>query len=127
MSSSNIKLLEDFINYSSLRNKVISNNIANVGTSGYRREDVQFKDILFDNLATLKSTNSRHITKSNFDAQSKVITDPETDTFSGINNVNIDEEMAELAKNSIQFKFAAKKIGDHFRSLQKVIKGGGGI
>jgi flagellar basal body rod protein FlgB len=33
--------------------------------------------------------------------------------------------MGELAKNTLNFKFASRKISAHFKSLQAVIKGGG--
>ncbi len=39
------------------------------------------------------------------------------------NNVNIDNEMAELAKNQIRFKFSSKLLGETFRGLQKSIRG----
>ena len=39
--------------------------------------------------------------------------------------MDIDQEMSELAANSIQFRFASRKIGDYYRNLQNVIKGGG--
>jgi flagellar basal-body rod protein FlgB len=125
MSVSNIKLLEDFIDYTSLQNKVVSKNIANIGTVNYKREDVVFKDLLADNMASLKTTNSKHIGQNNFESENKIVPDNSREMASGINNVNIDEEMAELAKNSIQFKFVSQKIGRYFRTLQSVIKGGG--
>jgi hypothetical protein len=31
--------------------------------------------------------------------------------------------MAELAENSIHFKFAAKKIGEYYKNIQDAIKG----
>lgn len=125
MSTSNIKLLEDFTSYCSLRNKVISNNIANVGTEGYRREDVKFADILYENIGNLKKTDPRHFNISVTDESSKVELDKNKEIASGFNNVNIDEEMAELAKNTIQFKFASQRIAYNFKMLQEVIKSGG--
>jgi len=125
MSVSNIKLLEDFIDYTTLRNEVISKNIANIGTENYKREEVVFKDLLAENIASLKTTNPKHIGQNNFESDNRIITDNSREMVSGINNVNIDEEMSELAKNSIQFKFVSQKIGGYFRTLQSVIKGGG--
>lgn len=126
MSGSNINLLENFINYCSVKNKVISKNIANVGTENYRREDVSFSDLLNQSINTsMKTSNSRHIP----------IVEPDLNEFShslsndeykasGVNNVEIEQEMGELAQNSLNFKFAAKRITAHFRILQSVIKGG---
>jgi flagellar basal-body rod protein FlgB len=126
MSTSNINLLEKFIGYCSEKNKVISQNIANVGTENYNRQDVVFKDILNENLsAPVKMTNSKHLSGFNPVTTPEILEDDSKDMVSGINNVDIEKEMTDLAQNSINFKFAARKISDHFKSLQTVIKGGG--
>ncbi len=125
MASSNIRVLQDFIDYCSLRNKVISKNIANIGTENYKREDVVFKDLLNDNMSLLKTTEPEHFGQVNFESENTIKVDNSKDMVSGVNNVNIDEEMAELAKNTLQFKLASKKIGDYYKTLQGVIKGGG--
>ena len=125
MAATNIKVLEDFIDYCSLRNKVISKNIANIGTQNYKREDVVFKDLLNNNMSLLKTTEPKHFGQVNFESKNTITVDNSKDMVSGINNVNIDEEMAELAKNTLQFKLASKKLGDYFKILQGVIKGGG--
>lgn len=125
MQSSGIKNLEKFIDYCSVKNKVISKNIANIGTENYKRQDVNFKEVL-NSVGEMKATNSKHlklpeISQDNFE----ISKDKSLDNTSGINNVDIDKEMSELAANSIQFRFASRKIGDYYRGLQNVIKGGG--
>lgn len=127
MGSTDIKLLENFISYCSVRNKVISQNIANIGTENYNREEVSFKNVLDQNMkAVLKSSNSKHIIPGNPSSPSaEVTTYMSQEKVSGINNVDIDKEMSDLASNSIQFRFASRKIGDYYRNLQNVIKGGG--
>lgn len=125
MQSSGIKNLEKFIDYCSVKNKVISKNIANIGTENYKRQDVNFKEVL-NSVGEMKATNSKHlklpeINQDNFE----ISKDKSLENTSGINNVDIDKEMSELATNSIQFRFASRKIGDYYRGLQNVIKGGG--
>ncbi len=44
---------------------------------------------------------------------------------SGVNDVDIDYEMVELAKNQIRYKLAARLMAESFRGIQKSIKGGG--
>lgn len=125
MQSSGIKSLEKFIDYCSVKNKVISKNIANIGTENYKREDVNFKEIL-NSLGEMKSTNPKHLKlPENNQPQFEFSKDKSLDNTSGVNNVDIDKEMSELAANSIQFRFASRKIGDYYRGLQNVIKGGG--
>jgi len=127
MSGSNIKLLENFIDFCSVKNKVISKNIANVGTENYKREDVSFSDVLSQNInSSIKSSNSKHIkiVEPGFNQFPRSFSNEEYNA-SGINNVEIEKEMGELAKNTLNFKFASRKISAHFKSLQAVIKGGG--
>lgn len=125
MQPSGIKSLEKFIDYCSLKNKVISKNIANIGTENYKREDVSFKEVL-NNLGSMKATNPKHIKlQEDNQLQFEFSKDKSLDNASGVNNVDIDKEMSELAANSIQFRFASRKIGDYYRGLQNVIKGGG--
>ncbi len=127
MPLENIKMLENYISYCSAKNKAIGKNIANLETKDYKREDVPFKDLLQDNVSSaLKVTNEKHIgfnSSSGSSAGFETVKDPNEEMVSGINNVNIDTEMAELAENSIKFKFAAKKLGGFYRDLQGVIKG----
>lgn len=126
MQSSGIKSLEKFIDYCSTKNKIISKNIANIGTENYKREDVDFKSILSENMGQMKSTNPKHLKiNQNNKPEFEISKDNSLDNVSGVNNVDIDREMSELAANSIQFRFASRKIGDYYRGLQNVIKGGG--
>lgn len=125
MQSSGIKSLEKFIDYCSVKNKVISKNIANIGTENYKRQDVNFKEVL-NNIGEMKATNSKHLKLPELNQENfEISKDKSLENTSGINNVDIDKEMSELAANSIQFRFASRKIGDYYRGLQNVIKGGG--
>ncbi len=125
MQSSGIKTLEKFIDYCAVKNKVISKNIANIGTENYRRQDVDFKTVL-NNAGQIKATNPKHLKLPENNPNSfEISKDKSLDNVSGVNNVDIDKEMSELAANSIQFRFASRKIGDYYRGLQNVIKGGG--
>jgi len=126
MSQPTIKLLENFADFCALKNKVIAQNIANVGTENYHSQNVVFKDVLNDNMtAMLKTDESRQICADNPDGvpSYKIVTDKSNDDASGINNVDIDKQMSELAVNNLNFQFTSKKIGDYFKNIQMVIKG----
>ena len=128
MPSENIKALENYLSFCAAKNQVISKNIANVGTKNYKRQEVEFKDMLEDNINSgPKATNDKHFgaAKVKSNREFGIVEDNSEEMPSGVNNVDIDSEMAELAENSIKFKFAAKKIGGFYRDLQSVIKGGG--
>ncbi len=125
--ASSVKLLQNLLDYCSEKNRVVARNISNIGTEGYQRQDVVFKEILnesSDNL--LKTSNGKHlsgITDSLNQSKFEYTTDQNNSMDSGINNVNIEREMSELAENTLRFKFASRKVGDYYKNLQKVIKG----
>lgn len=127
MPASSIKLLENLIDYCAVKNKVISKNIANIGTEGYQREDVKFTTILSDSMNNIKSTENKHFGGPGNEniLNYEVVKDTSPDNVSGANNVDIDKEMSDLAENSMRFKFASKRINFYYKSLQNVIKGGG--
>lgn len=117
MPISENKVLENLLNFTALKQKVVSQNLANSETVGYKRRDVAFKDMLQAGMKTL-STN-------NFNEDDLEITiDENTENISGVNNVDVNKEMAEMAQNSIMFKFGSKKINSYYQTLQRVIKGG---
>ncbi len=128
MSGSTINLLEKFIDYCSLKNKTISRNIANIGTQNYRREDVNFGEVLDESINNqLKTNNPKHIqiTQPIEPGQGlDIINDSKTEGTGDVNNVNIEKEMAELAKNTMDYRFAARKIGNYYKDIQSAIRGG---
>lgn len=122
-----IEKLESFINFCSLKQKVIAENIANIGTENYKRKDIEFKNTLNEQISkNLKITNDKHIGYRDIsEYEAEIVQKGGVEEASGVNDVDIDKEMAELAETSIKFKFAARKIGDYYKNLQRVIKGGG--
>lgn len=127
--SGTVKLLEDLLNYCTEKNKVIAKNLSNIGTEKYQREDIVFKDILNQNVnSLLKTDNEKHIGSLNINSSDtdkyEHVYDDSNENDSGVNNVNIEKEMSDLAENALRFKFASKKIGDYYKNIQDVIKGG---
>ena len=131
-----IPLLEKALNAYSLRQKAIASNIANIATIGYRRIDVKFEDELRENLSgeMIKGvrTNEKHIrigAKDLNEVEPEIVRENSpynSDSLaSGVNDVDIDYEMVELAKNQIRYKLAARLMAESFRGIQKSIKGGG--
>ncbi len=123
-----INKLENFIDFCSARNKIISKNIANVGTRNYNREEVNFRDVLDSEKSNIKiEDNPKFIEiKSTNSNPFTINVDSNGDAISGINNVDIEREMAELAENTIQFKFSSKKIAGYYSTLRSAIHGNGG-
>lgn len=126
--SSTIKQLENLLNYCTEKNKIIAKNISNVGTENYSREDIVFKNLLDDNSGTvLRTSNEKHLPLLNMGSQSEkgfdIVYDNNEEAESGINNVTIEQEMSELAENTLRFKFASKKVSEYYKNIQNIIKG----
>jgi flagellar basal-body rod protein FlgB len=121
--------LEYALSASALRNKVISNNIANVNTPGFKRSDVAFEDMLAEALekdnSSLSRTNDRHFfsNAATLEAPS-VAAETNTSLRTDGNNVDIDTEMANLAKNNIYYDSVAQILKSYFANLQSAIKEG---
>lgn len=123
-----MNMLEQGLHISSARNTVISNNIANVDTPNYKSQDVRFKNILNhaidQRLETIK-THPKHLSFSSDSTNSyNVITNHSTMYSHNGNNVDIDKEMANLAKNQIYYRSLVDRLNGKFNTLQTVIKGG---
>lgn len=94
-----------------LRQKVIANNIANLNTPDYERKEVRFQELLARALKT-----GDHEAVAN--VQPEVITPKVSGPQQDINNVNLEQEIGDLLKNSSRYKVyaaLAKKLGSHKR------------
>jgi flagellar basal-body rod protein FlgB len=129
ISSSQEVILERALNASALRNRVISNNVANVNTPGFKRGEVQFEEVLAqtmdNNKLPLAVTNSRHLAGGAGMNMAPVISNPAGTTMRlDGNNVDIDTEMADVAKNSIYYNAVAQELSRYFTNLKSAIKEG---
>jgi flagellar basal-body rod protein FlgB len=108
-----VDLLKNAIDGASLNHSVIANNVSNVNTPNYRRETVSFKDALAASLGTpqdpeqlaLAVDNPKHIAFNDGEPPKPYETPP-VHVDEGIemrgdhSNVDVDQEMAELAINT---------------------------
>ncbi|ARI77486.1 flagellar basal body rod protein FlgB [Halobacillus mangrovi] len=119
--------LEHSLNYAAEKNRAISSNIANVDTPGYKTKNVVFKDMLYQEVSTLtaKKTDMRHFGFQPFNkVPFSTITNSNTTYNHNGNNVDVDKEMSELAKNQIYYQALADRMSGKFNRLESVIKGG---
>jgi len=129
LSSPRVTVLEQALSASSLRQKIISNNISNVNTPGYKKSEVLFEDMLqsvmtSDKLPMLQ-TNVRHLPLQQANIPTpKVNVIGNTSIRTDGNNVDIDVEMANLAKNSIYYSAVVQQLSSYFSGIKSAIKEG---
>jgi flagellar basal-body rod protein FlgB len=124
---SGFPLLKKFLDISSVRHKLISGNIANVSTPNYKSSDIDFHGELTRAVGNkmqirVSKTHPNHIPIGNSpDKPPEVIINNSSES-NGINNVDIDDEMAKLAKNEIYYNIGARLLANKFRALKNAIK-----
>ena len=107
------------------RNEIITNNLANVDTPGYKRKDVSFQNFLLQELTSGDSTSLRtrvnDVEVGNLNAT--VYTD-----FSELsyrldgNNVDIDTENVEFASNQLYYQTVLDTINHQFSMLKAAMQ-----
>lgn len=131
--SSIINLMSQGLDGSLKRQKALSNNIANVDTPNYKRKDIDFVSALRQesrqlnkSSIALKTTNDSHISIG------KELNTRSTKSFlenssyrNDKNNVDIDVEMAEVAKNGLYYNTLSKQINEQFKIMKNIISKGG--
>ena len=121
-----INVLDKTADASWIRNEVLSNNLANVNTPNYKRQDVAFERELERALG-----NSRYKTMDAKVADLKINrlkARPYTD-YSNFsyrmdgNNVDIDTENVTLAANQLKYQGVMLGIKSEFSNLQAAMRG----
>lgn len=116
-----IHFLERSLDLSTLRHKLISDNIANAATSDYSSKDIPFQEILKRSIHRGQSiglikTDPNHL--SDF-----IEKEGFTEHFLG--EVNIDQEMAQLAQNHLMFQAGVQALMKKLEALKVTIIEGG--
>jgi flagellar basal-body rod protein FlgB len=122
--------LEKSMNVYSLRHKVLSNNIANVMTPGYQAKRVSFEaeyrqSLYADTALRLTTTSDGHMAVAHrtfshihpkVEYRNRGLND------SGLNNVDIEREMAEMAENNLRYEMSTKLINKRFMNIKSAIR-----
>ena len=118
-----INVLEKASDASWTRNSVISNNIANVDTPGYKRKDVQFEQYLQSAVSGGCSLDDNVAEADLESLTGTTYTDYATASYRiDGNNVDIDTENAELAKNQIKYYTMLDYISQEVKRITSVFK-----
>lgn len=132
MDTSTISALSNALDFGSARVQALSNNLSNVSTPGFKRQDVSFQAMLDaaqgdDGAAlALQTTDPRHLSLADEEGRSGpvLVTDSSTSMRPDGNNVDVDAEGARLASAQIYYMGAAQMMQGQFAALKYAISGG---
>ena len=120
-----VRILDKAADASWLRNEAISNNIANVDTPGYKRQEVAFESVLQKALGNnrYQSMDSKVSQAKSKNLDVRTYTDYSSYSYRlDGNNVDIENENVMLAENQLKYQGLLTSINQEFTNLQTVMK-----
>lgn len=120
-----VNVLDRAADASWLRNEAIGNNLSNVDTPGYKRQDVAFDEVLKRALGEncYRSTDAKVAGLNLKRLTGRVYTDHAGFSYRvDGNNVDPDTEGVKLAENQLKYQGLMTSIIQEFNNLQTVMK-----
>ena len=127
LQAGNVPLLRKALGAYALRHRVVADNIANVGTEGYRAQRVDFEQLLAERQSLDPGglrTHQAHLPIGDADPlpQAKIVED-ESLFDNGINNVDIEGEGIAEAQNLLMYNMATRMLSAKYQGLRRAISG----
>jgi len=110
LNDSNFRIMQKSLDALWLRQKVISNNIANIDTPGYKSKRVEFENILNNQLTSLNNDQGTNDQLQSREPQ--IIEDNKYIMREDGNNVDIDAQNIELVRTQIQYEYMTRMISN---------------
>lgn len=144
IDSQTSRVIAKALDGTSKRHQAIASNIANAETAGYKNIHVAFEDSLKQAIESennnglpsprlhpnsLKTTDNRHFNPrplaSSVSTSNTLIEQSEFIYRYDKNGVDIEKQMADLARNTQRYMALSRMESKSFNSLRNIIKGGG--
>jgi flagellar basal-body rod protein FlgB len=106
------------------RSRLLAQNIANVNTPNYHRRDVNFTDEIAAALDHTKGDTRAERSAAVLDSVAEEVVEERLFYRPDMGGVDIDREMAEIAKNSLMSQATQQLMGKKIHQLRMVIKDG---
>jgi len=125
-----IELLAHALDFRVKRQGVIAANLANIDTPGYRPKDLKFDDVLRraadQNPISLKRTHPKHIQGAGgyIKRVGRFPLVEQVEGFMGDKELDLDLEMAKMAKNNLLYEATVQMLSKKFEKLKMVIEEG---
>jgi flagellar basal-body rod protein FlgB len=131
LMGSHFQMLERTLDAASLRQSVIANNIANAETPYFKRSEVRFEDLLAKEMSSSSSsltgrrTDARHIYigSRGLNVEPQIQVDQSTVMNNNLNNVDIDAEMALMAKNQLRYNTLIQQVTHEIKLNRTAVEG----
>jgi flagellar basal-body rod protein FlgB len=109
-----VELLQAGLKAETMRQQAMANNVANLQTPGYRRLDVQFEKLLAKAIESGDEVNVEEI-------EPLLIKPKNTAVNPNGNDVNLENEIGEMVKNSLRYKAFVRLMNKKFDQIEQAI------
>lgn len=115
-SDTQVSILSRVLDAAALRHQVIAQNVANVNTPGFQRQDVAFADVFTE---ALEKSDPREAGR----VQPRIIRAEGGTVRQDGNNVDIDVEMGRLQQNALSFQVFLQIMSTRINQMRSAISG----
>jgi flagellar basal-body rod protein FlgB len=127
--SKTFNLLEKAMNVSKQRHSLLTSNVANLDTPGFKAKDLDFKAAMAKALNAsqrmdLAKTNSGHMGPAPGSLSGADVVEEEGE-WNGYNWMNVDQVMTKLTENNLIYKTAAEALLRKIAIMKEVLREGG--
>ena len=109
-----VELLQAGLKAETMRQQAMANNMANIQTQGYRRLDVQFEKMLAKAIESGEEGDAEEIEPLLYRPKNTAV-NPNG------NDVNLENEIGEMVKNSLRYKAFIRLMNKKFSQIERAI------
>jgi flagellar basal-body rod protein FlgB len=123
-----VRLIEDRLSLNTRRQELVASNIANIDTPGYVAKDVSFEEVLkqaMEPKLQLVASHPQHI--KNPEPSEALEKEVKRVTVEMTGPVDLEEEMAKLTRNNLEYQFLVTMLNKKFALLKLALTEGGGV
>lgn len=124
-----INLVNTALKLRSYKHQLLSSNLANVDTPGYRRKDFPFEKVFKEYFVEVKEKILKTTRPNHFLVKPKTFIDWKKEielfTLGTPNNVNLEEEMLSLTENQLFYEATLQALSKELERLKEIITEGG--
>ena len=120
------EIVHNLLRTAQFRQKVLSSNIANADTPGYRSKDIaDFSSMLGAESARLQmaATDPGHIAPKGNEPGAAALKVQDIEPWEDGNNVELDVEVSKMTENSLMYETGVRLISKQIAQFNQAVKG----
>jgi flagellar basal-body rod protein FlgB len=116
-------VLEKLMTATNRRHKVLSSNIANSDTPGYKAMDIDFDKYMNDTMMEMKTTDPGHIKGQDVETPKMAGSEDEEFLWGDSNDVEVDMQVAKMTENAMLNSAAARLMSIKITMFKNAVRG----